>query len=159
MDESSKSVTFNDIYPIIKEQLELNGEVRFKPRGTSMLPLIRQGKDEVIVKKLGGNLNKFDIVFYCRKNGDFVLHRFIGFDKNGGYIMRGDNQTFKEYGISNDNIIGVVKSVVRGGELVIASTPLFNAWVYYSRIYVPIMTVHRKIKNLSRRILCLSKKK
>ena len=41
----SEKVTFEQMLPVIIEQLASGGEVRFKPNGTSMLPLIRQGID------------------------------------------------------------------------------------------------------------------
>ena len=153
------NVSFSELYPIIVEQLSSSGEVRFKPRGTSMLPLIRQGKDEVVIRKFDGTLNKYDILFYRRDNGEFVLHRLIHFDKNNNPVMRGDNQRWKEYGIIDKNIIGVVSFVVRNGKKISSGTFPFVSWVFYSRFYVYFIAVIRKIKRIFRRILCTSKKK
>ena len=152
-------VRFDELYPLIEEQLKNNGEIRFKPRGTSMLPLIRQGKDEVIIKKYKGIYKKYDILFYRRDDGDFILHRLIGFDKNNNPVIRGDNQRWKEYGITDKNIIGVVCSVVRNGRKITSGTFGFNFWVFYSRIYVYFVAALRKIRRTFRRILCTSRKK
>lgn len=152
-------VRFDEMYPLIDEQLKNNGEIRFKPRGTSMLPLIRQGKDEVVIKKYEGIYSKYDILFYRRDDGDFILHRLIGFDDNNNPVMRGDNQRWKEYGITDENIIGVVSSVIRNDKKITRSTLRFNFWVLYSRIYVYFVAAIRKIKRIFRRILCTSKKK
>lgn len=153
------NVSFNELYPIIEEQLKNNGEIRFKPRGTSMLPLLRQGKDEVVVRSFDGKFKKYDILFYRREDGDFILHRLIGFDKDKNPVMRGDNQFDKEYGITKSNVIGVVSSVIRNGKSINSGTPLFAIWVLYSRIYVYTVAALRKIRRIFRRILCTSKKK
>lgn len=153
------NVSFNELYPLIEEQLAKNGEIRFKPRGTSMLPLLRQGKDEVVVSKFDGELHKYDILFYRRADGDFILHRLIGFDKDKNPVMRGDNQFDKEYGITTSNVIGVVSSVIRNGKRIESGTSQFVLWVFYSRIYVCSVAVLRKIRRIFRRILCTSRKK
>ena len=68
--------------PIIQEKLNSGATVTIQPKGISMLPLIRQGQDEVVLKKPSGRLNKYDIAFYKRKSGQFVLHRIIKKRKN-----------------------------------------------------------------------------
>jgi hypothetical protein len=42
---------------------------------------------------------KYDVIFYRRENGQYVLHRIIKIKKDG-YVCRGDNQTAKEYPVS-----------------------------------------------------------
>ena len=39
--------SLEEYMPLIKEVVESGGEFRLFPRGTSMLPLIRQGRDSV----------------------------------------------------------------------------------------------------------------
>ena len=41
----NKVVSIEDIVPLIKEQLNYNGTVRFTPKGNSMLPTLRNNKD------------------------------------------------------------------------------------------------------------------
>lgn len=97
---------------LIKEVLETDGQFRLYPRGTSMLPLIRQGTDSVSLVKAKGNLSKNDIAFYQRDSGEYVLHRVVK-SQNGIYTMCGDNQLILEEGIENRHIIGVVKKIYR----------------------------------------------
>ncbi len=110
-----EGVRLNDLFPLIEEKLKNGGEVSFKPHGISMLPLIRQGKDSVTLKRLEAEPEKLDVIFYRRPDGQFVLHRIIGKDKSG-YILCGDNQFVKEYGVSPSRIIGVLTSVFREGK-------------------------------------------
>ena len=103
-----------EFYPLIKEVLDSGGEFRLYPRGTSMMPLLRQGTDSVILVKCDNKPRKRDIIFYRRPNGQFVLHRIVGTSKDGTYVLCGDNQTALEKGITDDMIIAVVTDVFRG---------------------------------------------
>lgn len=98
------SMTYEMLEPIIREKLSMGGRVIIKPKGTSMLPLIRQGIDEVELSPLpSGRLKKYDIPFYKRKNGQFVLHRIVRVKKDS-YVLCGDNQNELEFGITDDMI-------------------------------------------------------
>ena len=109
--------TYSMLEPIIREKLENGATVTIQPKGTSMLPLIRQGQDEVILKKTTGRLNKYDIPFYKRESGQFVLHRIVKKRKND-YVLCGDNQIDYEYGITDDMIIAVVEAIKRDGKTI-----------------------------------------
>lgn len=96
----------------IREVLDSGGAFRIYPRGTSMLPLLREGIDSVLLEKPDGSLKKGDIAFYLRDNGGYVLHRVI--KAKNGYIMCGDNQLAPESGIEQRHIIGRVCAIYRG---------------------------------------------
>lgn len=110
----SKEVKFEQMLPVMQEELNSGGEISFVPNGISMYPMLYSGRDTVTIKKANGKLKKYDLPFYRRESGQFVLHRVVGMNKDG-YIMRGDNQLVKEYGIKDENIVGVVVSYVRNG--------------------------------------------
>lgn len=105
-----KNVSMNDIAPIIIETLENGGTFRLYPKGVSMRPLIRQGKDSVLLVS-PETLNKFDIVLYKRENGQYVLHRLL--EHENSLILRGDNEIFSEYGVKKEQIFAKVKTVYR----------------------------------------------
>ncbi|MBQ8163285.1 MAG: S24/S26 family peptidase [Clostridia bacterium] len=98
-------------WELIKEAISSDGEFRLYPRGTSMMPLLREGIDSVLLKKPEG-VSKNDIVLYKRSNGQFVLHRVIKI-KNGEYVMCGDNQFRLEYGIREENLLARVSGFWR----------------------------------------------
>ena len=62
----------------IRIVLDSGGEFTVYPKGTSMLPLIRQGRDSVTLAKPSAPLKRGDIAFYLRDNGQYVLHRVVG---------------------------------------------------------------------------------
>ena len=113
MSENVKKISLSDFYPIIKEKLEGDGTVALPITGTSMLPLLVAGRDSVILSS-PKTVKTNDIIFYRRDNGQFVLHRIIGVDDKG-YILCGDNQWVKEFGITEKNIIGIVTEINRDG--------------------------------------------
>lgn len=111
---STTEFNLEEYVPIIKEVIESGGEFRLYPRGTSMLPVLRQGIDSVILVSTEKNLKKRDIIFYKRPDGQFVLHRIVGISNDGTYILCGDNQTVLEKGVEADMIIASVAAVCRG---------------------------------------------
>ena len=98
---------------LIREVLASGGEFRLYPRGTSMLPLIRQGIDSVALRTLDRPPRKFDILFYRRTDGSYILHRVKKVTKDG-LVLWGDNHTMLEYGVRDDMIIGYAARIFRG---------------------------------------------
>ena len=107
----------SDMIELIREVLDSDGEFRLYPKGVSMLPLIRQQKDSVILKKRVDSpdapVKKHEIAFYVRENGEFVLHRVMQIEKDGTYTMCGDNQAYWEKGIRPSQIIGYVSRIYK----------------------------------------------
>ena len=103
-----------DAIEVIEEILASGGEFRMYPKGTSMLPLIVQKRDSVVLKRnFDVPAKKHDIAFYRRTNGQFVLHRVMRICKDGTYTMCGDNQFALEKGIAPEQIIGYVSGLYR----------------------------------------------
>lgn len=102
----------------MKEQLENGKTVSFVPKGNSMRPMLRDGEDMVLLKKPEGRLRLFDVAFYFRREtGKYVIHRVVGFKKDGSYVMLGDNNITKEYNIFPEDIIAVVTAFYRKGKM------------------------------------------
>lgn len=107
-----KITSFDSFFPIMHEQLAAGQSVRFAPRGISMLPMLRQGKDCVVISPMTGKLKKYDIPLYRRENGQYVLHRIV--EVGDTYTCMGDNQFVKEPGLSQEQMLAVVTSFYRG---------------------------------------------
>lgn len=104
----------DDLMPLFREQLAAGQKVKFSPRGTSMLPMLRQGIDTVTLSPLPKKLKKYDLPLYQRKNGQYVLHRVVKVGET--YTCIGDNQFFPEPGLTHDQMIAVVSSCTRGSK-------------------------------------------
>ena len=97
-----------------EEELERSGKIIYRNAGVSMRPLIKQDRDIIIITKPNGRLKKFDIPLY-KRNSQYVLHRIVKVREND-YVILGDNCLRKEYGITDDQIIGVLTSLIRNGK-------------------------------------------
>lgn len=103
----------DELMPLMLECLSEGKSFRFSPRGISMLPLLREGKDSVLLSPVPEKLRKYDIPLYRRDNGKYVLHRIIKAE-NGLYTCIGDNQFSCESGIRREQVIAVVTGFYRG---------------------------------------------
>lgn len=96
-----------------EEYLEKHGSLTYSNVGVSMLPLLRQGRDLFVVRKKGDERCKAgDVVLYRRSQNKYVLHRIIKV-RPTDYVILGDNCIAREYGITDDDIIGVMAGFVR----------------------------------------------
>ncbi len=124
----SSEFSLADTEALIVEVLESGGEFELYPRGTSMLPLIVQGRDSVTLVKPNGRLLEDDIAFYKRKGGSFILHRVMSVEKDS-YTMCGDNQLVLERGITDAQIIGVVSSLFVKGKKINVADKRYKSYV------------------------------
>ena len=122
----SKGVRLDDVMPLIKEQLAAGQTVRFGPRGTSMLPMLRQGIDSVVLSPLPEKLKKYDLPLYQRDNGQYVLHRIVKVGET--YTCIGDNQFALEPGLRQDQMIALVSAFSRGERVYQVTDPRY--WLY-----------------------------
>jgi len=128
-----------DLIPLLKEQLENGKAVTFIPQGKSMEPMLKGGKDVVMLKKPQGRLRLFDVSLYYRRETDrYVIHRVVGFKPDGSYVMCGDNNFEKEYNITDDDIIGVVTGFYHKGNMKSIDSFTYrmycNFWYYFRPI-------------------------
>ena len=151
----TKSVMLSEIYDVMKEMLENGGTVDFNPRGTSMLPTIRNDGDRVVLKKKD-KLKKYDLPLYLRDNGQFVLHRVYRVNPDGTYNMCGDNQWHIEENVRPDQIIGTVIKINRNGKVFSTTNLIYRIYVM---LWVTIRPIRRIIIGGSRRILKILKLK
>ena len=109
---TEKEMKLEQLMPLIRESLDAGKNVRFNPRGISMLPMLRQGMDSVILSPLPQKLKKYDLPLYQRENGQFVLHRIVKAGET--YTCVGDNQYILEHGVTHDQMIALVTAFTRG---------------------------------------------
>lgn len=100
----------------IADLLKTQDEVMSRTRGTSMRPLLRQGRDIVVIKRPEFPLKAGDAPLYRVKGKkELVLHRILKVREDGVYIIRGDNLFVKEY-VAESQIVGVMKAFYRDGK-------------------------------------------
>ncbi len=139
-----------DLLPIIEEKLKSGGTFEININGTSMLPLLTQKRDTVILRAFDGKLKKYDIPLYRREDGAFVLHRAVRTGENS-FCACGDNQWEIEKDIAYARIVGVTAAVVRNGKKISE-----NSFGY--RLYGAIWTLFRPMRKYIFKIRGLLKK-
>lgn len=152
-----KKLSMEELYPIMLEEFREGRTFKMITNGTSMLPFIGNGCDTVILKEPEGTLKKYDIPLYRREDGSFALHRIIGKDKHG-YIMCGDNQFIKEYGITDDNIVAVMTGLIKNGEVHELRGAGYKAYCIRLCALRPIRKVYIAFKRRIKALLKIGKK-
>ncbi len=131
------------LMPLLKETLSEGRSVRLSPSGISMLPMLRQGIDSVVLSSLTGKLKKYDLPLYQRDNGQYVLHRIV---KSGDtYTCIGDNQFGRETGLRYDQFIGIVTAFYRKNHKICVTNP---AYQIYCRIWHYTRFVRRILQKI-----------
>ena len=115
MQQKPETMELSLLLPVIEEVLSRGGEFELHPRGESMLPAIREGRDTVMLSRAVPPYARGDLLLYRRKNGVLVLHRVVKVERDGTLTMRGDNQLTCERGIPSEQVIATVKRYFRNG--------------------------------------------
>ncbi len=140
-----KSIKLSQIMPVVEEKLKTGGTVEIPIRGTSMLPLLHEGRDTVVLTAVSGRLKKFDLPLYRRENGAFVLHRVIGADEKG-YVMCGDNQWVREKGVEDGQLIGLVCEINRNGKKIDVNSFRYKSYCRFWYMLLPVRKYIVKIR-------------
>ena len=146
-------IRLEDVIDWMRETLDAGRSVSFFPRGRSMLPFLKEGRDSVTIVKASERLKKYDVALYRRHGGQFVLHRVMRARES--YTFIGDNQYVLEHGITHDQIIGVcVSFTVKGKEIGADSISLRLRVVLWHATRFPrrvILGVLRRVRSLFKR--------
>ena len=136
-----------------RSELKRHGKIIYTNVGDSMTPLIRQGRDVLIIsKKPNGRLKKYDIPLYQRDSGQYVLHRILKVRKKD-YVICGDNRWHTETGITDKHIIGVLTGIIRNGQEISLSSLNYKIYTHLWCDFFPIRSFIIRIKYFLRRRL------
>lgn len=123
----------------IEQLIETEGKYVGPTMGVSMLPMLKSGRDSVVITKKSSRLKTLDVALY--KRGEmYVLHRVIKV-LDTGYIIRGDNCYVNEC-VPEDAVIGVLTEYFRKNRHIDCATD--EKYLYYAR---------KRVKNYSFRRL------
>ncbi len=133
---------------VIKDELDDRGVSVTITRGDSMEPFLSDCRDVVIIrrKEPGERLNKYDVALYKRKGQDrYVLHRVVRVRKTD-YGLLGDNRRIIEYGVTDDQILGVLTRVNRKGRDIDMKDKGYLLYVRIWYLIYPIRSVVMMMK-------------
>ena len=100
----------------IEEYLKEHGTLTYRNVGTSMMPLLKQGRDVFTLTKKGEDrCRKNDVALFKRSDHVYVLHRIVEV-REDDYVFLGDNCIKREYGIRDEDILGVMTAFTHKGK-------------------------------------------
>lgn len=114
--EHSKKIQLEEIYPVVQDVLNSGGTFSLTITGSSMIPFLAGGRDQITLFPITDRLKKNDLPLYRRKSGQFVLHRVVKVCRDGTYSCCGDHQWTLENGLEKSQMIGIARSYVRKGK-------------------------------------------
>ena len=139
--------------PLFRECLAAGQSVRFSPRGVSMLPMIRQGIDSVVISPLPDILKKYDTPLYQRDDGKYILHRIV--EVGDTYTCIGDNQFDPETGVRQDQMIALVTGFYRGEKYHSVNESAYRLYCRFWHYSRPIRHFWRRgVGFLRRKLTC-----
>lgn len=128
----------------IEKLLSVDKQITYKVMGKSMLPMIIPNRDLVTIRsKHPDEVFKEDDIVLYRQKGNLTLHRIVGVMPNKEYILLGDNCSRKEYGISDNDIIGLLTRFKHNGYSYTIDSPKYMD-------YVKSLRNHRDIRRYSK---------
>ncbi len=133
-----------------EEEIARTGKLIYTNIGDSMMPMIRQNRDLLIIEKVNGRLKKYDVPLYKRDSGQYVLHRILKVREND-YVICGDNRWRKEYGITDHHIIGVLTGIVRDGKTVSVKDKKYRLYVHLWCDFFVVRALILRAKNTLKR--------
>ena len=100
-------------FGLLESFLDEGKDVLMTPKGNSMLPFIRGGRDSVLLTKPSRTLESGDIVLF-RVSGHYVMHRIL--ERNGDRLLiMGDGNIGNTESCRVSDVIGLVTEIHKAG--------------------------------------------
>jgi hypothetical protein len=113
----------------LAEQLDSHGVIMRPNKGVSMMPLLRENRDVMVIRKREAErLRKYDAVLFVRDNGEYVLHRILKVNPDSYWIV-GDNCISGEI-VREEQVIGILTEIVRDGKTIHVTDRGYLAFVH-----------------------------
>ena len=138
----------------IEEIIRLNGKYVGPTMGVSMLPMLKEGRDTIVVSAKTKRLKRLDVALY-KRDGKYILHRILQLI-DGGYIIRGDN-CYEDENIPEDAVFGVLTEFFQKDKHTFVDDKKYLKYVKKRLKSYPIRkffhTINRKCRSAIKKIL------
>lgn len=121
-----------------EEILEKKGYLVYTNVGISMMPFLRERRDIIEIRRKAQDkrYSRYDVVLY-KRNDLYILHRILKVRPND-YIICGDHNYIREYGITDDQILGVMTRVIRNGKSIYPTNWRYRLYVHLWCDFFPV---------------------
>ncbi|MBQ2719648.1 MAG: S24/S26 family peptidase [Clostridia bacterium] len=120
------------LLPLMQAAFAAGGVFRLWPSGRSMRPLLREGRDSVLLAPLGDPCVG-DILLARTEDGAFLLHRAIAVSEEG-VLLCGDARSLPEGPLPREAILARAVAVYRGKRALSADSRRFRAYALLARL-------------------------
>ena len=127
----------------LEEELKSKGRIVYTNKGNSMSPLIKGGRDVLVIRAKNDGFRKNDVVLYKTPKGQLMLHRIRKTSK-GHYFIIGDHCTVGET-VPQERVIGILESLMRGDRTVKLSGFSYKLYVVTIPLRRAAIRIRRKI--------------
>ena len=133
----------NDIFFAEVEQLLAEGrQVVILARGNSMRPLLRDGRDKIVLRRANDEDIRKGAVMLFRHRGSHVMHRVTRIEGDV-VIFEGDGNYKLQEVVTRKDIVAVVEAVVRpSGRRIECSS---RRWRFLSFMWLSQMRIERRV--------------
>ncbi|MBO4433396.1 MAG: S24/S26 family peptidase [Clostridia bacterium] len=133
-----------------EEILNRDGRLVYTNVGISMMPLIREGRDIIVIEKCDVSaLKKYDAVLFKRENvkgrGRYVLHRILKVLPDNNFYIVGDHDTSGET-VNAGQILGVLTDILRDGKKYDFGSFGYKAYIFFICTLYPMRFACLRIK-------------
>ncbi|SNT95243.1 hypothetical protein SAMN06297421_11130 [Aristaeella hokkaidonensis] len=125
--------------------LQEQGYIVYTSVGYSMMPLLRQHKDIIVIHKLDKQIKKYDVVLY-KIDDRYILHRVLKVLPDR-YVVAGDHNTFLDPPVMDDMILGVMTRVIRDGKSITPDNIWYKVYVHLWCDFYPVRVFLLKTKS------------
>ena len=144
-----------------EDELVRYGRFVYTNQGRSMMPMLRENRDLLIVESIPQNDNsmkmrchKFDVVLY--KRGErYIIHRILKVLPDG-YIICGDNNWRREYDIDDTKILGKLTAFVRDGTEISVTDRKYmlyvHLWCDFYHVRAAVLWIRSVLSRIKRKI-------
>lgn len=124
---------------VLREIAESGKIVSLRIAGSSMSPFLAHGRDYIYFTKPDRELRAGDMVFYQRKNGQYIMHRIYK-KKPEGYYIVGDAQTEIEGPVDRGQIFALIIKVKRKDRII---RPGDFWWEFFEHVWIRMIPLRR----------------
>ncbi len=131
-------------YSDIRTQLDRQGFCACTVSGASMNPMLREGRDVVMIRKKSAPPRVGDVVLY-QYGGELILHRVRKITPEG-YLIRGDNSYVDHVNVPEQDVLGVLEYFVHNGvRIECATDKKYRRYVRRRQASYPLRLAVRKL--------------
>ncbi len=133
-----------ELLPLIEAAFAKGGYFRLWPSGRSMLPLLREGVDSVLLAP-PDEIRLYDILLVKTEEGKFLLHRAVAITEEG-ILLAGDNLLSTEGPFPPEAVLARVVRIYRGERELMPHSPRQRRYVRRRIARRQILSALRRVK-------------